>query len=112
MMEICCNDATFAKIKHKRGVYMLDEWEEFEAGPNPPREERLHVSLNFKGQILLNKNAMEALGMPEAVILMFEKRNSKIGIRPAAAQLRNAFSVKRRPMSRSRMIHASRSWRN
>ena len=91
---------------------MLEEWEEFQAGPTPPRAERLHVSLNGKGQILLNKNAVEALGTPEAVILMFEKRNSKIGIRPANAHLSNAFPLKPRPSAHSRMIHASPFCRN
>ena len=33
---------------------MLDQWEQFEAGPNEPADERLYVSLNGKGQMLLN----------------------------------------------------------
>ena len=91
---------------------MLDEWEEFAGGPTPPRGERLHVSLNHKGQILLNKNAVEALGAPGHVILLIEKRNSKIGIRPASAGFTNAFPLRSRLPAHSRMIMASPFCRN
>lgn len=91
---------------------MLEEWEEFEAGPNKRDGERIYVSLNSKGQLLLNKNAVEALETPAAVVLMYEKRLSKIGIRPASPSLRNAFPLQPRPGVHSRMIYASPFCRN
>lgn len=79
---------------------MIEEWEEFEAGPKLPAEERLHVTLNHKGVIFLNRLAFEALGEPESAKLLFEKRSSKIGIRPANAADRKAF-----PLIQQRDLH-------
>lgn len=91
---------------------MLDQWEHFEAGPNEPADERVYVSLNGKGQILLNTLAVEALGTPAAVSLFFSKVSSKIGIRPADPRDNGAFPLKPRPNAHSRMIHASPFCRN
>lgn len=86
---------------------MIDQWEEFTAGPSKPPHERLHVSLNHKGQFLLNKNVLDALGNPEVVTLAFAKRTSRIGIRPANTVTPHAFAVRRRSFAHSRMIQAS-----
>ncbi len=91
---------------------MIDQWEEFKGGPTGKPGERMHVSLNSKGLILLNRKAFEALGEPRAVILSFERRNSKIGIRSASPALSNAFPVKPRPEAHSRIVHASPFCRN
>ena len=58
---------------------MIEEWEEFEGGPKLPVEERLHVTLNFKGVIFFNRLAFEALGKPESAVLLFEKRIRRSG---------------------------------
>lgn len=70
---------------------MLDQWEVFTAGPTKPKEDRLYLSLNQKGQILINRNAIEALGSPEAVELLFSKPTTKIGIRRVSPKESNAF---------------------
>jgi len=91
---------------------MMEQWEEFTGGPPGPRDGRMHVSLNFKGQFLLNRQALDALGSPEAVVLYFEKRNSRIGIRAASPTLKNAFPVKPRSLAHSRLVQASTFCRN
>lgn len=91
---------------------MLDQWEQFEAGPNQPREDRLYVSLNAKGQILLSRKAVESLGSPAAVVLMFSKVSSKIGIRAARSLDKGAFPLIGRRSARSRTIYASPFCRN
>ena len=86
---------------------MIEEWEEFEGGPKLPVEERLHVTLNFKGVIFFNRVAYEALGKPESAVLLFEKRNSKIGIRPANAVSRKTFPLMQQRRLHSRIIRAA-----
>ena len=86
---------------------MINHWEEFEAGPTEPKGSRLHVTLNFKGQILLNKVAVEAIGEPKAVSLFFDKVNSLIGIRPANALAKKPFPLKASQTMHSRRIYAS-----
>ena len=91
---------------------MLDQWEQFEAGPNDRSEEKLYVSINRKGQILLNKKAVECLEAPPVLVLFFIKPSQKIGIRAARPIDKGAFPLKTRPRSHSRMIHASPFCRN
>ena len=91
---------------------MLDQWEQFEAGPNDRSEEKLYVSINRKGQILLNKKAVECLEAPAAVVLFFSKPSQKIGGRDPRHNDKGAVPLKTRPLSHSRMIHASPFCRN
>ena len=86
---------------------MIIHWEEFNAGPTPPPNERLHVTLNRRNTILLNGNIYEKLGSPEAVIFLFDKVNSIIGINPASPHMQNAFPVKERGEGRNRVIRAT-----
>jgi len=86
---------------------MIIHWEEFSAGPTKPREERMHVTLSRRNVILLNGNVHERLGCPEAVLLLFDKVNSIIGIDPAPASRPNAFPVRTKGRGRHRLIWAS-----
>ncbi|MEQ1603472.1 MAG: hypothetical protein ABL999_01235 [Pyrinomonadaceae bacterium] len=91
---------------------MLDQWEVFTAGPTKPREDRLYLSLNSKGQIFINRHAVEALGSPQAVELLFSKPTTRIGIRRVAPHETSAFPLKERPDGQAKMIHASPFCRN
>ncbi len=86
---------------------MIRQWEEFEAGPHVRSGERLHVSLSKKGVILLNEKTFEAIGSPAAAALLFDKRNSSIGVRATHIDRKSAFTVKSKPKARHRVIHAS-----
>jgi len=86
---------------------MLIRWEEFEGKPTEPKGERLHVTLNQKNVIFLNRNVHSRLGEPRAVVLMFDKVNSVIGIRPTEPGKKNAFPVKKRPGGNHRVIVAT-----
>ena len=84
---------------------MIRQWDEYTAGPTKPRDERLHVTLNQKGVIFLNRKMHEVLGRPAAAILLFDRRNGLIGIRPANAK--HAFPLKKKSVGTGRIIHAS-----
>ena len=86
---------------------MISHWEEFDAGPTQPRSERIHVTLNQKNLILLNGNIHEKLGSPDAVILLFDKVNSIIGLNPASPNMSNAFPVKQKDSGRHRLIRVT-----
>ncbi len=86
---------------------MISHWEEFQAGPTLPLSERMHVTLNRKNVILLNGNIHAKLGHPTAVVLLFDKVNSIIGVNPAPETLPNAFPVKIKDRGRHRLIRAT-----
>ena len=72
---------------------MIGRWEIYEAGENKPFKERVHVTLNRKNVFCLNKKVFEMLGEPEAVVLMFDKKEKVIGMRPARPSPTGTFRV-------------------
>ena len=58
--------------------------------------DRAHVSLSKKCALVLNRTAHERMGRPDAVILLYDPRYRVIGLRPAGADLENAFPLKPR----------------
>lgn len=86
---------------------MIIHWEEFSAGPTKPREERMHVTLSRRNVILLNGNVHERLGCPEAVLLLFDKVNSVIGLNPVSPSRANAFPIRAKGRGRHRLIWAA-----
>lgn len=81
-------------------------WDEFFGGPNLPSDKRMHITMSKLGNILLNARTYENLGQPEAAILLYDKRNSVIGVRPASVDVGHAFHFKRRPKLKHRVIQA------
>ena len=59
---------------------MLDQWEVFTAGPTKPKEDRLYLSLTFKGQIFMNRQAVEAIGSPETVARKIAATSRVLGL--------------------------------
>ncbi len=75
---------------------MTTRWERFTAGPPEPKAERLYVSLNSSGLILINRKMIEEFGVPDAVVLFFDSKNHIIGLSPAHRELKDAFPVRRK----------------
>lgn len=69
----------------------------FEGGPTEPTSERIHVTLNYKGRFLLNKNLYRRLGSPAAVWLYFNRKADTIAIEPTSPRLPKAFPVREKP---------------
>lgn len=73
---------------------MARQWEKFMGGPTTSSRDRLHVTLNKKGVIMMNRKTFTELGSPKAAVLFFDKKASVIGVSPAHERLREAFPVK------------------
>jgi hypothetical protein len=73
------------------------KYERFSGGPTKPPAERVHVTLSYKGRILLNRNAYRLLREPEAVFLYFNRTNDTIAIEPTRPKLPGAFPVLPKP---------------
>ncbi len=83
------------------------EWETYEGGPNESYASRLHVTLNSKSIMLLNQNVYRELGEPEAVMLMYDKRNQTIGVRRAVEGDVRPFPVKMHPKGSHFLVHTA-----
>ena len=53
----------------------------------------MHVTLNKKCTMLLNKNIFEKLGSPKLVVMLFDKANSIIGLNPVGPGVPHAFKL-------------------
>lgn len=84
------------------------DFEVFEAGPERNSVERVHVTINERGHFFLNRRMLEAIGEPDAVTLMFDRRRSIIGVMPSRLHRPQAFPLKNKQLNRSRgrVIHA------
>ena len=89
----------------------VQQWEEFLVGPGGAGSE-LHVTLSRKGEILVGANAFEKMGSPEAAVLLFDRVNSLIGLRPAHPKTPNSYPLKAKTNCRHRIARASRFCRH
>lgn len=70
------------------------EFEEFQRGTGPTTEPALTIMK--RGVALLNKSAYLALGQPEAVKLLFDRKRRVIGLRPVQPDERNAYRIRKK----------------
>ena len=82
-------------------------WEEFEEGPVEANSKRLHVSINRRGNMFLNRHAIDAMGEPQAVVLLYDRRRSIIGLKPASSNRHNAYRLKRKNRASGRVLYSS-----
>ena len=91
---------------HRGGKYMKAEWKEIKKGDVVPGAAGLYASLNPKGNIVINLATHERMGSPEAVNLLFDAVNNRIGLKPTSAALRNAFRLHRHGRGLRRRVWA------
>ena len=68
-------------------------WRECPRGEVLGQWASFYVTMNPKGFIVMSRIAYQRLGEPKAFQLLFDAANSCIGMKPAAASIRNAFPV-------------------
>ncbi len=69
-------------------------WEKFRGGPFRAIDDRLHVTLNHRGLILLNRIVYKLMDKPAAVVLYYHRKEDKIAIEPADFRLPEAYPVR------------------
>ena len=68
----------------------------------------LRVSLNKAGKFEINARAVHALGNPDAVELLFDEVNKRIGLRPADPEQPNAHPLIVHSPGAGRRLYAAR----
>lgn len=72
---------------------MKADWKECPRGDVVPHWSGMYITMNPRGRITLNRVAFERAGSPDAFLLLFDKVNNRIGLKPAARGIRNAYPV-------------------
>lgn len=89
---------------------MSQHWEEFEEGPE--RVDDLRVTLDRKGTIMIGARAVERLGRPDFAVLLFDRLNSLIGVKPSNRHARNAYPLVHKMKGRHRVVRANKFCRH
>lgn len=84
---------------------MEKQWEEF-TQKHVGNPDFIRVSLNPRGIFGLNQKAVDMLGSPEAVVLMFDKANQLIGLKASSPDVNHAYELKRQGTSQSYFLRA------
>ncbi len=75
---------------------MARMWDEFKLTADVRETGGAGASINKRGVICLNAHAWKGFGSPEAVVLLFDKLNRVIGLRPCHPRLDNAVPVRKK----------------
>ncbi len=85
---------------------IIRRWVEYTDGPTEPTADRLYVTLNPRGMLLLNRRAFAELGRPAAAMLLYDERNGAIGLRAAGKSDAKPFPVKSHPKGSHHLVYA------
>ncbi|HEV8593089.1 MAG TPA: hypothetical protein VGQ55_13370 [Pyrinomonadaceae bacterium] len=86
---------------------MATHWEQFKGGPTRPSNEYFGITINNKSDLTINRFTMKTLGNPEAVVLLFDKRESVIGLVSTNRRNADAFPVIPKNGGQNWVIHTA-----
>ena len=84
------------------------EWTILPRGDVAPHWSGLYVTMNRLGSIVISRVTHERLGSPEAFLIMWDRFNQRLGLKPAEAGTRNAYPVRKYGRRGSRIVRAFR----
>ena len=87
---------------------MDTNWKEVPRGDTTPAAAGLKATMNLRGHISWNRFTHERLGRPEAVRLLFDPANNRIGLQPVKLHTQNAYPIGPQGMHGGRIIRAYR----
>jgi hypothetical protein len=87
---------------------MDTNWREVPRGDTTPAAAGLKATMNLRGHISWNRFTHERLGRPEAVRLLFDPPNNRIGLQPVHPTTKNAYPVGPQGLHGGRIIRAYR----
>ena len=70
---------------------MRADWQEIRRGDVMPQNAGIYVTMNPMGDIVLSRVTYEMLGGAPAFVILYDKTNKRIGLKPAALATRNAY---------------------
>ena len=76
-------------------------WEEFDEGPTPTAKGAFYVTLTDRRRLYLNGPVIEALGNPDGVTLMYDRRRSTIGLRSSPLNRRSTYKLRKKDKTNS-----------
>ena len=85
---------------------MARNWMGFDEFSDRRGADSTYVTMNHKGEIVINRYTFKTINEPDAVVMLFDPETDTIGLRPASPQMPNAFLVRLRTECGHRVICA------
>jgi hypothetical protein len=73
----------------------VTDWVELPRGDTAPQSSSVYVTMNRKGEIALNKTAYKRVYEPTAFLILYNRPNSLIALKPSTLQTRNAYPARK-----------------
>lgn len=86
----------------------MGKFEVFREGRGVSLKDSATIGLTANGKLSLNRKAFDMLHQPEAVELLFDREDQRVGIRAVEATVSHAYPVRKQSRADSYIIAASR----
>lgn len=73
---------------------MKADWQEIQRGDVMPQYAGIYVTMNPAGDIVMSRVTYQMMGSPAAFVILYDKANNRIGLKPAALSTRNAYPAR------------------
>jgi len=87
---------------------MRADWQEIPRGDVMPQYAGIYVTMNPGGDIVMSRVTYDRLDQPKAFLILYDKANTRIGLKPASLSTRNAYPVRVTGRSGAKMIRGHR----
>ena len=87
---------------------MQIDWLVLPRGDVAPHNSGVYVTMNRKGEIMLNKVTYKRVGEPTGFLILYNRPNSLIALKPTAEGIRNAYPVRKQGRRGGRVVRAFR----
>jgi hypothetical protein len=84
------------------------EWSILPRGDVAPHVSGVYVTINKLGSIAMNRVTFKRMGEPAAFLVMFDRVNNRIGLKPTGATMKNAYPARRYGRRGGRVVRAFR----
>jgi len=87
---------------------MRADWQEIPRGDVMPQYAGLYATMNPMGRIVMNRITYDKLGSPEAFVILYDRNNNRIGLKPAHGIVKNAYPALVSNNAGAKMVRAFR----
>ena len=87
---------------------MRIEWSILPRGDVAPHNSGVYVTINKLGTIAMNRVAYQRMGAPAAFLVMFDRVNNRIALKPTGATMKNAYPARKYGRRGGRVVRAFR----
>jgi hypothetical protein len=96
------------RICEKEKYVMQIEWAVIPRGDYAFQQQKIYVTLNRNGEFKMNEMTWKKTGAPAAFLVMFNRVNNLIALKPTAASMKDAYPARKTGRRNARVIRVAR----